>query len=38
MITQSIGAGCRWLLVKIVDAVAATGINPNVLTFFGMRW
>ena len=36
MITQSIGAGCRWLLVKIVDAVAATGINPNVLTFFGM--
>jgi phosphatidylglycerophosphate synthase len=36
MITNSIGAGCRWLLVKIVDAVAATGINPNVLTFFGM--
>src|SRR4051812_23959379 len=36
MITQRIGAGCRWLLVRIVDAVAATGINPNVLTFFGM--
>ena len=36
MITHSIGAGCRWLLVRIVDAVAATGINPNVLTFFGM--
>jgi phosphatidylglycerophosphate synthase len=36
MITQSIGAGCRWLLIRIVDAVAATGINPNVLTFFGM--
>jgi CDP-diacylglycerol---glycerol-3-phosphate 3-phosphatidyltransferase len=36
MITQSIGAGCRWLLVRIVDAIAATGINPNVLTFFGM--
>jgi hypothetical protein len=36
MITQSIGAASRWLLVKIVDAVAATGINPNVLTFFGM--
>jgi CDP-diacylglycerol--glycerol-3-phosphate 3-phosphatidyltransferase len=36
MITHQIGAGCRWLLVKIVDAVAATGINPNVLTFFGM--
>jgi phosphatidylglycerophosphate synthase len=36
MITHSIGAGCRWLLVKIVDAIAATGINPNALTFFGM--
>jgi CDP-diacylglycerol--glycerol-3-phosphate 3-phosphatidyltransferase len=36
MITHSIGAGCRWLLVRIVDAVAATGINPNVLTLFGM--
>jgi CDP-diacylglycerol--glycerol-3-phosphate 3-phosphatidyltransferase len=36
MITHSIGSGSRWLLVKIVDAVAATGINPNVLTFFGM--
>jgi CDP-diacylglycerol--glycerol-3-phosphate 3-phosphatidyltransferase len=36
MITNSIGAGSRWLLVKIVDAIAATGINPNVLTFFGM--
>ncbi len=36
MITHSIGAGSRWLLVKIVDAIAATGINPNVLTFFGM--
>jgi CDP-diacylglycerol---glycerol-3-phosphate 3-phosphatidyltransferase len=36
MITHSIGSGGRWLLVKIVDAIAATGINPNVLTFFGM--
>ena len=36
MITHSIGRGARWLLVKIVDAIAATGINPNVLTFFGM--
>lgn len=36
MVTHSIGAGARWLLVKIVDAIAATGINPNVLTFFGM--
>jgi CDP-diacylglycerol--glycerol-3-phosphate 3-phosphatidyltransferase len=36
VITHSIGSGARWLLVKIVDAIAATGINPNVLTFFGM--
>ena len=36
MITRSIGAGCRWLLEKIVDAIAATGINPNVLTAFGL--
>jgi CDP-diacylglycerol---glycerol-3-phosphate 3-phosphatidyltransferase len=36
MITRSIGAGSRWLLVKIVDAIAATGINPNLLTAFGM--
>ena len=36
MITRSIGAGSRWLLDKIVDAIAATGVNPNVLTAFGM--
>src|SRR5665213_1891448 len=36
MITRSIGSGSSWLLVKIVDAIAATGINPNVLTAFGM--
>src|ERR1700730_17530195 len=36
MITASIGAGSRWLLEKIVDAIAATGINPNVLTAFGL--
>ena len=36
MITRSIGAGSRWLLEKIVDAIAATGINPNVLTAFGL--
>src|SRR5271168_2775916 len=36
MITRAIGAGSRWLLEKIVDAVAATGINPNVLTSFGL--
>jgi CDP-diacylglycerol---glycerol-3-phosphate 3-phosphatidyltransferase len=36
MITRKIGEGARWLLEKIVDAVAATGINPNLLTFFGL--
>src|ERR1700751_1060983 len=36
MITASIGAGSRWLLEKIVDAIAATGINPNALTAFGL--
>jgi len=36
MITRKIGEGGRWLLEKIVDAVAATGINPNLLTFFGL--
>lgn len=36
MITRSIGTGSRWLLEKIVAAIAATGINPNVLTAFGL--
>src|ERR1700730_15549490 len=36
MITRAIGDGSRWLLEKIVDAIAATGINPNVLTAFGL--
>jgi CDP-diacylglycerol--glycerol-3-phosphate 3-phosphatidyltransferase len=36
MLTRKIGEGARWLLEKIVDAVAATGINPNLLTFFGL--
>ncbi len=36
MITHAIGAGCRWLLEKIVGAIAATGITPNVLTTFGL--
>src|SRR5665213_748588 len=36
MITRSIGSGSSWLLVKIVDAITATGINPNVLTLFGL--
>ena len=30
--TRWIGVVCGWLLTKIVNAVAATGINPNVLT------
>ena len=36
MITRKIGEGIRWLLEKIVDVVASTGINPNLLTFFGL--
>ena len=36
MFTRSIGIGSRWLLDKIVGALAATGINPNVLTFLGL--
>ncbi len=36
MLTKWIGNGSRWLLDKIVGALAATGINPNFLTFFGL--
>ena len=36
MLTRKIGEGGRWLLEKIVDVIAATGINPNLLTFFGL--
>jgi CDP-diacylglycerol--glycerol-3-phosphate 3-phosphatidyltransferase len=36
MITKLIGDGSRWLLDKIVGALAATGINPNFLTFIGL--
>jgi CDP-diacylglycerol--glycerol-3-phosphate 3-phosphatidyltransferase len=36
MFTRWIGIGSRWLLEKIVAAIAATGINPNVLTLFGL--
>ena len=35
-VTRTIGEGCRWLLYKIVGALAATGVHPNVLTFAGM--
>lgn len=36
MITRWIGEGSRWLLDRIVSAIAATGVNPNLLTFLGM--
>src|SRR5579862_319924 len=36
MITRTIGEACRWLLDKIVGGIAATNINPNVLTAFGL--
>ncbi len=35
-LTRTIGEGARWLLDKIVAALAATGVNPNVLTFLGL--
>src|ERR1700694_6157944 len=34
--TGAIGTGSKWLLDKIVGALAATGINPNFLTFLGL--
>jgi CDP-diacylglycerol---glycerol-3-phosphate 3-phosphatidyltransferase len=36
MFTRWIGVGSRWLLEKIVAAITATGINPNLLTLFGL--
>jgi CDP-diacylglycerol--glycerol-3-phosphate 3-phosphatidyltransferase len=36
MVTRKIGEACRWLLYKIVYALAATGVHPNALTFFGL--
>ena len=33
---STIGRASRWLLDKIVSAIAATGINPNALTAFGL--
>jgi CDP-diacylglycerol---glycerol-3-phosphate 3-phosphatidyltransferase len=35
-ITGAIGKASRWLLDRIVGAVAATGINPNALTLLGL--
>src|SRR5260370_8025648 len=34
--TGAIGKACKWLLDRIVGVIAATGINPNVLTFLGL--
>ena len=34
--TGAIGTGGKWLLDRSVGALAATGINPNLLTFFGL--
>ena len=34
-LTRMIGEGGRWLLEKIVSGLAATGVNPNALTFTG---
>src|SRR5258707_1831505 len=35
-LSGGIGTGSKWLLDKIVGAIAATGINPNLLTFLGL--
>jgi CDP-diacylglycerol--glycerol-3-phosphate 3-phosphatidyltransferase len=35
-ITHWIGEGAGWLLQRVVTALAATGITPNVLTFIGL--
>src|SRR6266550_2980039 len=35
-LSGAIGSGSKWLLDKIVGAIAATGINPNLLTFLGL--
>ena len=36
MYTRTIGRGSRWLLERIVAALAATGIHPNYLTLLGL--
>ena len=35
-LTGGIGTGSKWLMERIVGAIAATGINPNLLTFLGL--
>jgi CDP-diacylglycerol--glycerol-3-phosphate 3-phosphatidyltransferase len=34
--TGAIGTGGKWMLDRIVAGIAATGINPNLLTFLGL--
>src|SRR5258706_13782481 len=34
--TGAIGTGSKWLLDKICGVLAATGVNPNFLTFLGL--
>lgn len=34
--TGGIGSGGKWLLDRIVGVIAATGIDPNLLTLFGL--
>ncbi len=34
--TGAIGTGSKWAIDRIVTALAATGINPNLLTFLGL--
>jgi CDP-diacylglycerol--glycerol-3-phosphate 3-phosphatidyltransferase len=36
MVTRWMGVGSRWLLDRIVGALAALGINPNLLTVLGL--
>jgi CDP-diacylglycerol--glycerol-3-phosphate 3-phosphatidyltransferase len=36
MVTRRIGEALRWVLYKIVHALAATGVEPNFLTFLGL--
>jgi len=36
MYTRLIGRGSAWLLTRIVDGLAATGIHPNMLTLLGL--
>ena len=35
MVTRKIGEALRWVLYKIVHGLAATGVQPNFLTFLG---